>query len=174
LIAAATRDRRIVLYHANDGREAGAMEGFPRNATQIVFRPDGKQILAILGVNVAIYDVASRQLIKELKGHEGPILAAVFSTDGNYILTGSTDKTAVLWESATGRIAALYRGHSSPVNRIAISLDGQHVATGDRDGHVKLWPRDLWPVIERRKPREFTPAELERYEISAAKPTAGA
>jgi WD40 repeat protein len=167
-IAAATRDRRIALYQADDGREAGSIDDLPRNAMQIVFRPDSQRIVAVLGASAAIYDVPSRQLVKELKSHEAPILAAAFSANGDYLLTGAADKTAVLWEAASGRIAAIYRGHQGPVSRIAISPDGQHVATADREGHVKLWPRDLWRAIEQRKSREFTPAELDRYEISAS------
>jgi hypothetical protein len=30
---------------------------------------------------------------------------------------------------------------------------------------VRIWPRDLWPAINQRKPREFAASELERFEI---------
>ena len=35
--------------------------------------------------------------------HQGAVRAVAFSPDGKTVLTGSEDKTARLWESATGQ-----------------------------------------------------------------------
>jgi WD40 repeat protein len=32
-----------------------------------------------------------------LEGHQGGVLAAVFSPDGTHVVTGSSDKTARVW-----------------------------------------------------------------------------
>ena len=37
-----------------------------------------------------------------LKGHEGEIVSLNFNADGDKILTGSFDKTAILWDTRTG------------------------------------------------------------------------
>ena len=35
--------------------------------------------------------------------HQGTVWAVAFSPDGKTVLTGSVDKTARLWDAATGR-----------------------------------------------------------------------
>jgi WD40 repeat protein len=39
----------------------------------------------------------------DLVGHTGAVLAVAFSPDGKRVLTGSRDRTAGLWDAATGR-----------------------------------------------------------------------
>jgi WD40 repeat protein/serine/threonine protein kinase len=168
-IAVSTRDRRIALYNAEDGRPlAAAIDGLPRDATRLVFAADSGRMVAICGAVAVVCDLAQAKIVTELKGHEKPIRSLAITRDGQYVLTGSDDQTAVLWDAGSGRILAIYRGHTAPVHRVVMSPDGQYVATGDKLGSVRLWPRDLWPAIHRRKPREFTAAERERFEIPQA------
>ena len=42
--------------------------------------------------------------------------SAMFSCDGSLILTSSEDKTAKIWDSATGQCMLTLRGHSDVVN----------------------------------------------------------
>src|SRR5439155_1402292 len=55
------------------------------------------------------------------------------------VLTGSFDKTARLWDAATGREIRRFEGHSSAVGCVAFSPDGRGVLTGSYDGTVRLW-----------------------------------
>ena len=54
-------------------------------------------------------------------GHPLRVTAAAFSPDGRYILTGSVDKTAILWETATGQKLRTFAGHLDYVNAVAFS-----------------------------------------------------
>ncbi|MBA2307392.1 hypothetical protein H0W26_04635, partial [Candidatus Dependentiae bacterium] len=42
-------------------------------------------------------------LLGELNGHTAPVTSVAFSNDGKTVLTGSKDKTARLWDTATGK-----------------------------------------------------------------------
>ena len=44
-------------------------------------------------------------------GHEGSVLSAQFSPDGTRIVTASSDKTARVWDAATGPTLASSAGH---------------------------------------------------------------
>ena len=35
--------------------------------------------------------------VKALKGHKGPIYVAKFNKDGQYVMTGSQDRSILLW-----------------------------------------------------------------------------
>ena len=95
--------------------------------------------------------------------------ALAFSSDGTRLLTGSDDRTAAVWEVGTGRIISVYKGHPGPVRLVAYSPDGKRVATASTDPLTRVWPVELLPEFERRKPREMTAQERERYELPATK-----
>ena len=54
-------------------------------------------------------------------GHSGYTYAIALSPDGKYVLTGSGDNTARLWEADTGREVHTFEGHSKDVNSVAFS-----------------------------------------------------
>src|SRR5262249_33578107 len=62
-----------------------------------------------------------------------------FSPNGQYVLTGSTDKTARLWEVAKGITVRIFSGHGNYVSSAIFSSDGKRVLTGSWDGSARLW-----------------------------------
>ncbi len=72
-------------------------------------------------------------------GHTGPLRKIAYSPDGKYLLTGSTDETARLWDAATGREVRQFIGHTNTVWGVAFSPDGKHILTGSFDKTVRLW-----------------------------------
>ena len=64
--------------------------------------------------------------------------SVAFSPDGQYILTGSLDHTAKLWD-LQGQEVQAFSGHSSYVYSVAFSPDGQYILTGSSDKTAKLW-----------------------------------
>jgi transcription initiation factor TFIID subunit 5 len=57
----------------------------------------------------------------------------------NYIITGSDDKTARLWDIQTGRTVRLMSGFSSGVNAVQIDPSGRYAAVAEYSGIVHLW-----------------------------------
>ena len=76
---------------------------------------------------------------KLLSGHKDSVNAVAFSPDGKLVLTGSSDKTARLWEAAGGKPVATLSGLTSVVNAVAFSPDGKLVLTGSADKTARLW-----------------------------------
>jgi WD40 repeat protein len=64
------------------------------------------------------------------------------SPDGRWLVTGSQDKTARLWDmksddpTATARVLS---GHKAWVNALTISPDGRWLVTGSYDNTARLW-----------------------------------
>ncbi len=71
------------------------------------------------------------------KGHTAAITSLAFSKDGSYILTGSRDYTAILWDQNAREIQN-YKVNNE-IQAVAISPDGKMVLTGSTDGMMALW-----------------------------------
>jgi len=71
--------------------------------------------------------------------HDGPVEHAVFSHDGTRVATASRDRTARLWNAATGAPLGRPAKHEGPVLRVRFSPDDTKLATASRDGTARVW-----------------------------------
>jgi WD40 repeat protein/serine/threonine protein kinase len=80
-----------------------------------------------------------RHLKRVYAGHDAIVLAVAFSPDGRWIVSGSPDATAKLYDVATGRPVCPPLVHPDTVFAVAFSPDGRTVLTGCADGQARLW-----------------------------------
>jgi hypothetical protein len=78
-------------------------------------------------------------VVRKLEGHKGRVLSVSFSNDGSYLLSGSCDKTAKLWDANTGTNVRSFLGHKGSVTSVAFSPNGKRALTGSEDGSLRLW-----------------------------------
>jgi WD40 repeat protein len=101
-----------------------------------------------------------------LRGHDGPV---AISPDNRWVVTGSDDKTARLWDLSAKDPAAnpvVLRGHDGPVNAVAISADNRWVVTGSYDKTARLWlfqMKDLMNLARITVGRNFSADEWRLY-----------
>jgi WD40 repeat protein len=102
-----------------------------------------------------------------LQGHIEMILDAEFSADGNWLLTGSADDTARLWDMVNPYVEPIVlQGHGEMVEAVAISPDDRWIVTGSRDNLARLWHLqndNLIALACQISGRNFTQAEWSRY-----------
>lgn len=115
--------------------------------------PDWEKIITTKGRSAEITDIDGNNpkafighllfgLTNDLHGFArrgyDAISSLAFSGDGNFIITGSWDRTARLWD-LQGNILQVFRGHTSPVYGVAIAPDGHLMLTGSGDITARLW-----------------------------------
>ena len=70
------------------------------------------------------------------------MLDAGFSPDGQYVVTGSSDWTARLWDVATGREVGRLEGSGTEVELARFSPDNRRIATMSSEHMIRLWDLD--------------------------------
>ena len=73
------------------------------------------------------------------KGHSAAVKALDISPDGKYLITGSRDRSAKLWDIATGMEMRTYAGHELTVNGVQFSPNGKYIATSSADKTFRVW-----------------------------------
>ena len=74
----------------------------------------------------------------EFKSHTADLWSVAFSLDGKYLVTGSSDGTARLWDLATGETVHIFEGHSGQVGEVKFSPDGKTLLVGSAQA-AHLW-----------------------------------
>jgi WD40 repeat protein/serine/threonine protein kinase len=71
--------------------------------------------------------------------HANAVHSARFSPDGKRIITASGDKTAKVWDAASGKLLASLVGHLDTVRSARFSPDGKRIVTASKDKTAKVW-----------------------------------
>ncbi|MBX7173957.1 MAG: TIR domain-containing protein, partial [Pyrinomonadaceae bacterium] len=77
--------------------------------------------------------------VRILKGHQKAINSDTVSSDGKFIVSGSSDETMRIWDLATGQCLKTLVGHSDSVLAVAVSSDGKFIVSGSSDETVRIW-----------------------------------
>jgi len=82
-------------------------------------------------------------LIQTFSGHTGSVLTGQFTNGGHRIVTGSSDKTVILWDRKTGKQILVLKGNEGAVEKI-VNTPEFNLMTGCSDGILYIWPALNW------------------------------
>eukprot|EP01041_Mallomonas_annulata_P004733 gene4733-9401_t len=105
---------------------------------------DGKQAAIITSESVVkVWDISPSShptVIITITAHSEWVTAVAFSPDGYKLVTGSWDRTAMLWDLRDGSCIGILEGHTSSVCTVCFHpVHGRTVATGSWDRTVRIW-----------------------------------
>jgi cytochrome c len=105
------------------------------------FAPLRKEVrsaaFVLLGLLIAL-SIGSSAAIAQLRGHGGPVRALAISADGQSVISGGFDSTAIRWSLARSSAEQVLRFHADAVNAVAWLGDGR-AATAGADGRIAIW-----------------------------------
>jgi guanine nucleotide-binding protein subunit beta-2-like 1 protein len=76
---------------------------------------------------------------RALTGHNNAVASVTLSSDGQFALSGSWDKTLRLFDLNTGATVRTFQGHTKDVFSVAFSGDNRQIVSGSRDKTIRLW-----------------------------------
>jgi WD40 repeat protein len=87
---------------------------------------------------VSVWDAASGKPLERFLGTtHGPVFSAVFSPDGQRVVSATDDGQVVIWDVASGRGTA-YHVHTGAVMDAAYSPDGGRIVSASADDTVQI------------------------------------
>jgi eukaryotic-like serine/threonine-protein kinase len=142
----------IRSWDTESARESSRRIKTDQDKVMFAISPDGRSFAYRFGVaSIKLIDPSSGRQQTTLRGHGGIVTDIKFSSDSKYVLTGSVDGTARLWNAATGDNVRTFTGHKNGVYDVAFSPDGKTVATSSHDKTIKIWNREKGYVSQTLK-----------------------
>lgn len=108
----------------------------PKN---VEFHPNSKCVgVCYSNKVIKVYDTRSpNKLLQFYDAHSDCVNQLSFHPSGHFMVSGSSDKTAKVFDLIEGRVLYTLEGHEGPVNAVSFSADGHFFATGGADKMVQ-------------------------------------
>lgn len=186
-IASGDADGIGIVWNVSDGSQVRQLIGHTFGITAIAFAPTNANLVATGSIDqtAKLWNVATGQIVRDfapvldggdlVSGHANSVTSVAFSPDGSTLVTGSDDRTAIVWDVSSGDAILTISGHSDRVVAVAYSPDGTLIATGSADGSARIWNattgaqvRSLRPCSSLISSVVFSPDGAELYTGVAA------
>jgi WD40 repeat protein len=192
-------EKRVTVWDVAGGQVVASLNGFALGEADLLmksegrlwFRPDNGAVAYFDADNVVIRDLNSGAVLHRLGGTGTPVHHVAFSKDSRWLATAGGDRTILIWDLKTGRVAQTLRGHTGEVAGTAFHPDGTRLASGARgqgDHTLRLWDlrtgQETWTLerpgqgflalsFSKDGRRLHWSWNLDLYEASAPYPTPG-
>lgn len=124
---------------------AGTLHGHNGWVTQIATTPEAPNVFVsasrdnTLLVWNFVEETGSWVAKRSLVGHSHFVSDVVISSDGQFALSSSWDRTLRLWDLNSGATTRRFVGHTGDVLSVAFSADNRQIVSASRDRTIKLW-----------------------------------
>ena len=94
--------------------------------------PDGKTFVTGDGKTVGVFDAQTQKALIRIEAHQDTVTSVAYSPDGRFLASGGKDKSACVFEAATGKQLLRFKTPNA-VTTVAFSADGKVVIVREAD-----------------------------------------
>ncbi|MEM7658050.1 MAG: WG repeat-containing protein, partial [Bacteroidota bacterium] len=133
-------DKRF-QWAENFGEQGGKFAKVKRWGTRYYLNRQGACEAALLKDRRCPTEQWEKKLLREIRGHVGPINAVVTAPRGDFLVSAGSDGQVIVWDRmGKNQVAVMDQGSS--VRSVAISSDSKVIASGGDDGQAQAWAPD--------------------------------
>jgi len=115
----------------------------------LALSPNDKVVALSTPFTLVLVEIATGFARVLRPAHIDQINAAAFSSDGNFLISGSSDRTLRIWSVHTEQAVATLKGHNREIWSVAVSSDGRYAASVSDDRTIAVWALSSNSVIAR-------------------------
>lgn len=141
--------------------------------TSVVFNSDGSKVAVSLHGGWVVVWTPGNGKVDSFLAHAKKINQVEFSSDGRFLATSSSDRTARIWLADKLTKILELGSHESEITSIAFSPNNDFAVTIGKDETAWIWPLDPMPTLQSVDsmypvdlPRKLTIQEQEQFELT--------
>jgi len=142
MVATGSFDGTVRFWDVGSSQPARGRDWQWGRARYVAFSPDGRRLVTGGGAEgkMMVWDVPERRVLNGIQAHDGIIMAADLSRDGQRLASVGRDGVAKVCELPSGRV--LWSTEVKCQDRtgaIGLSPDGRRVAVARQDCSISVW-----------------------------------
>jgi serine/threonine protein kinase len=138
-VISCAEDGTLRIWDAETGWEAQELTARGGWLLCLAVSPDGGRVACGGKEGLTLWGLENNQVVGSFEGHSLPVMSLAFSASGQWLLSGSMDKSVRLWEVASRRVVHTFEGRMQAVRAVALAPDGHQAASGGDDRSIRLW-----------------------------------
>jgi WD40 repeat protein len=105
----------------------------------VAFSPSGRWVASNCGAVIRVWDFDSGKIAFSLQGHSDGVTSLTFSSDSQFLASGSRDRTIRIWGTADGHLAKVLAGSTGSVSAVAFVPCNRWLTSIAWDGITRIW-----------------------------------
>ncbi|NET56814.1 MAG: hypothetical protein F6K47_11815 [Symploca sp. SIO2E6] len=140
LIASASRDRTVKLWHPN-GSLVTTLKGHQDSVTSVSFSADSKLIASGSWDGTVKLWRSNGSLVRTFQSYLSELSSVSFSPNGQLIASGGSKGTIKLW-TLDGELVKTLKKQQGKIQQVSFSPEGEMIAAAGEDKTIRLWSLD--------------------------------
>lgn len=153
-------DGKILLWDIATGKIIKSHNN-GKAVNQIVMGSNPQEII-VAGVEptIKVMNFVNGQVVKTIAGHKDLVNSAAVSFNNKYILSGSNDKSAKMWDIKTLKEIRTLPVDCWKVTAVAFTLDSRFCATACNNGSIKIWETETGKLLTEIEEQGFNVRDI--------------
>lgn len=138
---------KIIVWDISSGKVLRSINNGTTVNNIIMSQQPVNYIVAGAEPTIKICSLKDGKLFKSFVGHKDHVNSIAMTFNGKYLISGSNDKSAKIWDMNTQKEIRTLQVDCWKVTAVAFSFDGKYCATGCNNGSIKIWETESGKLI---------------------------